>query len=126
MYIGYEEERLCKVGAYNGQAGTGSSFMGIFNCRPNPIKEVIPLSEFPGTENGEYVVRSHNSGEISEAMSAQDGGAVVGMEVAGFGSDVFCACPVNIVELEHRYLCPSVLSICSTRPNMSPLSIMDN
>lgn len=66
QYIGFEDERLLKVQAYDGAAKTGSAFLGFWNCRSNSISEAVPLTDFMGVEDGvQYIIRSHRTGKLA-------------------------------------------------------------
>ena len=94
-YIGFEEERLVKVGTFNGRSGTGTAFIGFFNCRNEGMMEVIGIGEFIGTEHmaDGVVVRSHVTGACSPILSVADGD-VLAVQIDGHGYDVLSATPV--------------------------------
>lgn len=96
-YIGFEEERLVKVGAYDGRSGTGTSFIGLFNCRNEGVTEVLGVAEFMGAQemqNG-VLVRSHRTGACSSVLNAKGEDAdVFAVQVDGRGWDVLSATPV--------------------------------
>lgn len=94
-YIGFEEERLVKVGAYNGSSGTGTGFLGFFNCRNEGITEVVAVDEFIGAESMKdgVVVRSQCTGACSPVLSVANHD-VFAMQVEGKGYEVLSATPV--------------------------------
>jgi len=94
-YIGFEEERLVKLGAYNGSSGTGTAFLGFFNCRNEGITEVVGVSEFIGGEamKDGFIVRSHRTGACSPVLTVADHD-VFAIQVEGRGYDVLSATPV--------------------------------
>lgn len=95
-YVGYEDKRLCMVGAYNGPAATGSSFMGVFNCRPSAITEILHLSSYLGTDTGNWIVRAHRTGHVGGVMSlARAAEAVEGITVDGYSWELLTARPVT-------------------------------
>jgi len=102
-YIGFEEDRLCLVAAYHGRSGSdgNGSFLGLFNCKDEELAEVVPLTNFLGTDNdGEYIVRSHRTGEVSRVMGVKDRNAdeaVMAVEIAGRGWEILAATPVHTV-----------------------------
>jgi len=96
-YIGFEEERLVKVAAYNGRSGTGTGFLGLFNCRAEGITEVLSVGEFLGAEDMKegVVVRSHRTGACSGLLKGAGPDAdVFAVQVDGHGCDVLSASPV--------------------------------
>jgi len=98
-YIGFEEERLVKVAAYNGRSGTGTGFLGVFNCRKEGVTEVVSVGEFLGVEEFRegVVVRSHRSGACSGVLKGRGADAdVFAVQVDGHGCDVLSASPVYI------------------------------
>lgn len=94
-YIGYNERKLLKVDTYCGGAKTGVSMLGIFNVSQHHITELILLSDFPGTEEGEYVIRSHVSGKTSKPSTRASGRAIVTMDLNVKGYDILSAYPVH-------------------------------
>jgi hypothetical protein len=96
-YIGFEEERLVKVGAFDGRSGSGTSFMGFFNCRNEGVTEVVGVAEFMGAADmtAGVLVRSHRTGACSSVLSAQgETPDVFAVQVDGRGWDVLSATPV--------------------------------
>lgn len=98
-YLGYEDQALLKVGTYVGFARTGTGILGIFNCTSQPLSEFVRLDEFPGTEEGEYVVRSFE-GKVSKPMTRVQETAFVGVDVDVQGWSILAAHPVKELELK--------------------------
>jgi hypothetical protein len=94
-YVGYDEEKLLKINTYVGMAKTGTSILGIFNVSQNPITEIILLDDFPGTEAGEYVIRSHVGGKTSKPSTRSNGKAIVTEELGVKGYDILSAYAVR-------------------------------
>jgi len=98
-YIGFEEEKICVVAAYHGRSGidASGSFIGVFNCKDRELAEILPLSDFIGTEAGvEYVIRGHRTGKLSKVVTLRDEeSAVVAVEVSGRGWEILTATPVR-------------------------------
>ncbi|KAK0945799.1 hypothetical protein LTR29_002655 [Friedmanniomyces endolithicus] len=90
-YNGYEDLALLKVGTYVGPARTGTSILGIFNVSGQSLSEFVHLLDFPGTEEGEYVVSSFVGGDVSPAMSKTGQSAMVGVELEVQGWDILSA-----------------------------------
>ena len=93
-YSTYEEEVVLKVGTYVGYARTGTGILGLFNCVQRPLFDLVRLEDFPGTEEGEYIIRSFG-GAVSEKMSRGGNGAFVGVKVGVHGWDILSAHPVR-------------------------------
>lgn len=93
-YADYKDEALLKVGTYNGYAKTGTSILGIFNCVQRPLAEFVRLDEFPGTEEGKYIVRAFD-GSVSTPMARGDKRAIVGVNVHVQGWDILSAHPLR-------------------------------
>lgn len=95
-YVAYDEQKLLKVGTYNGFAQTGTSILGLFNVSQQSLTEIIPLSEFSGTEEGTYVIRAHTTGQCSKPVSRKKPGfnfAVTELPVRGW--EILSAHPVH-------------------------------
>ncbi|KAI9726295.1 MAG: hypothetical protein M1828_001568 [Chrysothrix sp. TS-e1954] len=69
-YVGFDENCLCKITAYNGDANSGSALMGLFNCKSCPLTEIISLDDFLGVDSGSWMVRSYRAETIGPILSA--------------------------------------------------------
>ena len=99
VYTGYEEERLLKVGTFTGGKG-GVGILGLFNVSQRPLSELVNINSFPGIESGEeYVVRSHNTGEISQSMKLDSEMPVISLEVEVKGSEILSAYPTQSLKI---------------------------
>jgi hypothetical protein len=94
-YVGYDEEKLLKVNTYVGMTKTGTSILGVFNVSQNPITEIVLLDDFPGTEEGEYVIRSHIGAKTSKPSTRSIGAAIVTEELGVKGYDILSAYAVR-------------------------------
>ncbi|KAF1982555.1 glycoside hydrolase family 36 protein [Aulographum hederae CBS 113979] len=101
-FTGYDENRLLKVETYVGFARTGTSILGVFNVAQATLTELIPLSEFPGTETGEYVVRAHTSGDVSLPMSRASKDTLVVLELPKQGWEILSAFPLHRLQRGSR------------------------
>ncbi|CAK4033528.1 glycoside hydrolase family 36 [Lecanosticta acicola] len=90
-YNAYDALALLKIGTYVGFARTGTGILGVFNVCGQHLSEFVSLSDFPGTEEGEYVVGSFLSGEVSQPMQRREPTALVGLELETAGWDVLSA-----------------------------------
>jgi hypothetical protein len=81
---------------------TGTGILGVFNVSQRPLTELIRLDEFPGTEVGEYVVRSHRTGRVSKPMRRGDRHAFVCAEVEVAGWEILSAFPLREFELQRK------------------------
>ncbi|KAL1297870.1 hypothetical protein AAFC00_006393 [Neodothiora populina] len=93
-YADYHDQVLLRVGTFNGYAKTGSGILGIFNCVERPLTEFIQLDDFPGTEEGKYIVRAFD-GTVSKPMSRGEPSAFVGVNVGVQGWDILTAHPLR-------------------------------
>lgn len=80
-YNAYDALALLKIGTYVGFARTGTGILGVFNVCGQHLSEFISLEDFPGTEEGEYVVGSFSSGAVSSPMKRGKQKAMVGLEL---------------------------------------------
>jgi hypothetical protein len=80
---------------YSGPARTGSSFLGVFNVTKSPITEIITLDSFPGTEQGEYLVRSHVHQTISKPASRASRKSLIFPSLDPKGYDIYTATPIR-------------------------------
>lgn len=101
-YNNYDDPALLKVSTYVGMAKSGVSILGIFNCTQRPLAELIGLNQFPGAEEGKYLIRSHTSGLVTKASTADENAAFVRLELPLGGWEILSAFPVQSFKLEHR------------------------
>lgn len=101
-YIGYEEQALLKVETYVGRQRTGTGILGVFNVCQRPLTELVRLDEFPGTGEGNYIVRSHRSGQINKPMRIGGRHAFVCAEVDVQGWEILSAFPLREFELQRK------------------------
>lgn len=95
-YVGFEDERLVKVRAFDGASKTGSAFLGFWNCRGNAISEIVPLSDFMSVETGvRYLLRSHRTGACGVIPSSEEETAVFGVTVGSHEWELFSLRPVS-------------------------------
>ncbi|KAF2140819.1 glycoside hydrolase family 36 protein [Aplosporella prunicola CBS 121167] len=97
-YAGYDEHQLLKIGTYVGRAQTGTGILGVFNTTQRRLTELLTLDQFPGTEFGTYVVRSHRTGQTSSPFSRQST-AFVHVDIAVQSWEILSAVPVGSYEL---------------------------
>ena len=98
-YLGYEEQVLLKIETYVGGKHTGVGILGVFNVTRSQIAEVISLKDFPGTEQGEYVIRAHTTGSISSSMTRSASNNFVMLDVPSRGWEILSAYPLHTYEV---------------------------
>ena len=90
-YNAYGSQALLKIGTYVGFARTGAGILGVFNVCQQHVSELVQLYDFPGTEEGEYVVGSFASGEMSPPITRGGNQAMLGLELGTKGWDILTA-----------------------------------
>ncbi|KZF26253.1 glycoside hydrolase family 36 protein [Xylona heveae TC161] len=101
-YSLYQEEHLLRVSNYVGMQGTGTGILGVFNVTQHPLTELLSLGDFPGTEKGLYIVRSHCTGVVSKPLSRDDKTPLVTVSLPRGGWDIFSACPLQPVKVRTK------------------------
>lgn len=102
-YVGYDDNSLLKVGAYHGQAVTGTSIMGVFNISARPLTEIIPLERFRGVLSSmRYIVRAHSTGAVSKPLQTGLPTSLLTVSLGVRGWDIFTAYPLEIFHTELR------------------------
>jgi hypothetical protein len=101
-YNAYDDPVLLKISTYVGRAKTGTSILGVFNCTPRPLAGLISLDQFPGAEEGEYIIRAHTSGAVTAPSSADSRDAFVHIELPTQGWEILSAYPVQMFELGRK------------------------
>jgi hypothetical protein len=94
-YIGYDEQKLLKIDTYVGMAHAGVSILGIFNVSQNPLTELIRLGDFPGTEKGEYIIRSHVGGKTTKPTKQGAKRVAISTDLGVKGYDILSAYPLQ-------------------------------
>ncbi|KAF1942148.1 glycoside hydrolase [Clathrospora elynae] len=102
-YNAYDDAVLLKVTTYVGMAHTGVSILGVFNCTPKPLTELIGLDAFPGAEKGSYIIRSHTDGQVSKPTSVATNAAFVHLELQVRGWEILSAFPLHSFTLEREH-----------------------
>ena len=96
VYTAYEEERFLKVGTYHGSKGKGVGILGIFNVSERLLSEFVALHEFPGVEKEtNYVVRAHNTGEVSIPMRKDGFMALASLQIDVKGWEILSSYPLQ-------------------------------
>lgn len=99
-YVGYDEEKMLKIGTYVGSQGTGTGILGVFNVSQRPLSEFVSLNDFPGVMAGEeYIVRAHTTGEVSGVMKPWDAMALASLELEVKTWEILCSYPVHAFTL---------------------------
>ena len=97
IYNAYEEERLLKVGTFNGGV-SGTGILGLFNVSERPLSELVNLNAFPGVKReGEYVVRSHTTGEVTHPIRLNAQTPVISLEVEVKGYEILSSYPLSVL-----------------------------
>jgi hypothetical protein len=99
-YNAYDDTVLLKVSTYVGMAKTGVSILGVFNCTPKPLTELIALDAFPGAEKGTYVIRSHTDGQVTKPTSVATNDAFAHLELPVRGWEILSAFPLHTFTLQ--------------------------
>lgn len=102
-YNSYDDPVLLKVTTYVGRAHSGVSILGVFNCTPQPLAELIGLDAFPGAEKGQYIIRSHTTGLVTKPTSVETNDALVDLELPVRGWEILSAFPLQSFKLVREY-----------------------
>jgi hypothetical protein len=102
-YNAYDDPVLLKVSTYVGMARTGVSILGVFNCTQRPLTELVGLDQFPGAEEGAYIIRSHRTGKMIRPTCSADNDAFMHLDLPVEGWDIISAFPVQTFELQRRH-----------------------
>lgn len=96
VYHNYNEGHMLRIGCYTGWAMTGSGILGLFNVDSGDVSSLIPVADFPGvTDDGEYIVRAHTSGQISNVMRPSASDALIAASLESKGWEILTAYPVH-------------------------------
>jgi hypothetical protein len=102
-YNSYDDRVLLKIATYVGMAHTGVSILGVFNCTQHSITELIGLNQFPGAEQGTYIVRSHSTGLVTSPTSVEKGNAFIHLELPVQRWEILSAFPLQSFKLERQH-----------------------
>lgn len=101
-YNFYGDQAVLKIGTYVGMAKTGTGILGCFNVCGQTLNEFVHLQDFPGTDEGEYVIGSFRSGGVGSPVKRGDQHAMVGIELATRGWDILTAYAVRSFEIRSK------------------------
>ena len=110
VYHDYKERHVLRIGSYTGWARTGSGIMGLFNVQSSEASCIVPLIDFPGIHSdssGQYVVRAHTSGNITEGMRPLDEDSLVAVRLAPSAWEILTAYPTRAFTLKGSHGCNS-------------------
>lgn len=98
VYQDFNEKQILRVGSYTGWAKTGSGILGLFNVSSTEASCVVSLMDFPGIHegsDGQYVVRAHTSGKVTNRMRPLDGNSLVSIILEQKGWEILTAYPTR-------------------------------
>lgn len=90
-YSSYESQTLLKIGSHVGNSTDGAGFLGVFNVSDERLSEFVNITDFPGTEDGEFVIGSFNQGYISAPLSRKSAHPLVAIDVDTKRFDILTA-----------------------------------
>jgi hypothetical protein len=102
-YNSYDDPVLLKISTYVGMARTGVSILGVFNCTQRPLTELIKLDQFPGAEEGTYIIRSHTHGQVTSPATTKGHSSFVHIELQPAGWEILSAFPLHSFKLERKH-----------------------
>jgi hypothetical protein len=102
-YNSFDDTLLLKVSTYVGRAHSGVSILGVFNCTPRPLQELIGLDAFPGAEQGSYIIRSHTDGQVTKPTCVEDNSAFIHLDLPVRGWEILSAYPLQSFKLERGH-----------------------
>ena len=108
MYHDYNEGHVLRVGSYTGWAKTGSGILGLFNIHSAEASSIVSLMDFPGIHEdseGQYIVRAHTSGKISDRMRPLDQDSLVSTVLEPKGWEILTAYPTRWFMLKGTHEC---------------------
>jgi hypothetical protein len=108
MYHDYNEGHIVRVGSYTGWAKTGSGIMALFNIHSAEASSIISLMDFPGIHEdsqGQYIVRAHTSGKISDRIQPSDRDSLVSIVLEPKGWEILTSYPTKAFTLKGNHGC---------------------
>ncbi|KAI6804091.1 glycoside hydrolase family 36 protein [Hortaea werneckii] len=124
-YNGYDNQALLKVGTYVGMARTGTGILGVFNVSQQDVSEFVQLSDFPGTEEGEYVVGSFLSGEVTKPMTGGGNQAMLGLELGVQGWDILSAYALRSFTVKEKKVQVAMMGLLGKMTGSAAVSGLD-
>lgn len=94
-YIGYNDDRLLRVGNFTGSVRTGTSLMAVFNISKRTLSELVMWKDFRGSHaDMHYLVRAHRTGKIVGG-EYRDKNMPLALSLAQFAWEIFSAMPLE-------------------------------
>jgi hypothetical protein len=78
--------------------------LGLFNVGKHTLSEIVTLNEFPGTETGSYIIRSHVGKAIGKPTTRRDFESVTAITLHPKGYEVYTAHPLSHHQIGEREL----------------------
>jgi hypothetical protein len=103
IYHDYNEKQILRVGSYTGWAKTGSGILGLFNIGSAEASCMVSLMDFPGIHegsDGQYVVRAHTSGKVTNRMRSLGGDSLVSVILEQKGWEILTVYPTRSFTLK--------------------------
>ncbi|KAL4890989.1 hypothetical protein BDV59DRAFT_76243 [Aspergillus ambiguus] len=107
-YHNYNEGHILRVGTYCGWARTGSGILGLFNISSFSSSSIVSLLDFPGVHedyDGQYLVRAHTSGKLSEPMRAGGENSAVAVDLHQRGWEILTSYPIHTLTMRENKQC---------------------
>ncbi|KAJ6104491.1 hypothetical protein N7523_010811 [Penicillium sp. IBT 18751x] len=98
IYQDFNEKLILRVGSYTGWARTGSGILGLFNVSSTEASCMVSLMDFPGIHegsDGQYIVRAHTSGKVTDRMKPLDGQSLVSVNLEQKGWEILTVYPTR-------------------------------
>ncbi|EME48995.1 glycoside hydrolase family 36 protein [Dothistroma septosporum NZE10] len=124
-YNNYHALTMLKIGTYVGYAQTGTGILGIFNVSPQHLNEFISLSDFPGTEQGHYVVGSFRSRKFSKPMQRSDQHALVGLELEAQSWEILSAYALRHFEVRKESVGIAIMGLLGKMTGSAAVTGLD-
>ncbi|KAI0008704.1 glycoside hydrolase family 36 protein [Xylariaceae sp. FL0662B] len=100
-YNSFEEPVILKIGSYHGRAVTGTPMLGLFNTSQRPLRELIPLSLFPGViPSMKYVVRAYRTGRVTPISQSSSPATLLPLRLDVRDYDILTAFPLTQFDSE--------------------------
>lgn len=121
IYHNYNEGHVLRVGSYTGWARTGSGILGLFNIHSAETSCMVSLMDFPGIHedsDGQYVVRAHTSGKITNRMRPLSQNSLVSVVLEQKGWEILTAYPTRSFTLKGSRGCNN------SRDNLTHVAVL--